>query len=623
MKQLSGLDASFLHMETATTFGHVNGLAIYERPFPDFDPYPLVYRKFESMIGRAEPLRRRLVEVPLGLDHPYWIDDPDFDLDFHVRHIGLAPPGAADQLAEQVARIVGRPMDRSRPLWEVYVMEGLDDGRWAMLTKFHHATVDGAAGVILLNMLTETDPNQDGDLEPVIWHGEAVPADMELLKRTVQSLVTNPVKAARLQLRLVQNFAESAGITSFGGAVSQARNVIRRLTSRGNEEPENERRVRLPLTPAPSTPWNKTITAHRRFAMQSTSLENLKVLKNATGGTLNDVVMAICAGALRQYLIEHDALPDKPLRAMVPVSIRTGDEADPWTNRVSGIVADLPTDCDDPLERVARCRAAMAEAKRQFDLVPADTLTAGADLASPIVATSAARLASRLRLADRVNFPANVVISNVPGPRHPLYFAGARLENYIPVSIVTDGMGLNITVHSYLDRLDFGLIACRELVPDLWHLVDLHVDEIANLFEATGAQWVETPGPSLPRRGTPMVSNSGRTALVKGAPERSAAAAPTPKKKASKGAGKATALSTKVSAKKAPAKKAPAKKVSAKKAPAKKAPAKKELAKKAPAKNVSAAKAASRKPSALKASKATTATVTKALAKRTVARTTR
>jgi diacylglycerol O-acyltransferase / wax synthase len=554
VKQLSGLDASFLHMETPTTFGHVNGLAIYQRPSPEFDPYPLVYKKFEAMIGRAEPLRRRLVEVPLGLDHPYWIDDPDFDLDFHVRHIGLAPPGAADQLAEQVARIVGRPMDRSRPLWEVYVMEGLADGRWAMLTKFHHATIDGAAGVILLNMLTETDPEQNKDLEPVLWHGEAVPADMELLRRTVQSLVANPVKAARLQLRIVQNLAESAGVTSVSGALSQARSAIKRLASRGETEPENERRVRLPITPAPSTPWNRTITAHRRFAMRSTSLENLKVLKNATGGTLNDVVMAICAGALREYLLEHNALPDKPLRAMVPVSIRTGDEADPWTNRVSGIIADLPTDCDDPLERVARCRTAMVEAKKQFELVPADTLTAGADLASPIVATSAARLASRLRLADRVNFPANVVISNVPGPRQPLYFAGARLDNYIPVSIVTDGMGLNITVHSYLDKLDFGLIACRELVPDLWHLVDLHIAEIERLFEATGADWVEPPEPPSLRVGSRHVaSEPGKgTAPRKAAPVRKAAvtkAAPVRKAAVKRAAVKRAAVK-KVAAKK-------------------------------------------------------------------------
>jgi diacylglycerol O-acyltransferase / wax synthase len=489
MKQLTGLDASFLYMETPTTFGHVNGLGIYQRPSASFDPYAEVYRRFEAMIGRVEPLRRRLVEVPLGLDHPYWIDDPNFDLDFHVRHIGLAPPGTDEQLAEQVARIIGRQMDRTRPLWEVYVMEGLADGRWGLLTKFHHATVDGAAGVIMLNLLTDPTPEGRPGLEPVPWTGEQAPAPQEVLQRTVRSLAANPVRSMRLQLRLVQQLANAAGVSSVGAAAATAKNVLTGLVAPDTKhKPENERRVVLPLTPAPATPWNKAITAHRRFAMRSTSLDDIKRLKETTGATVNDVVMAICAGALRAYLLGHDALPDKPLRAMVPVSIRTGDEADPWTNRVSGIVADLPTDCDDPLERLQRCRTAMADAKRQFDVIPADALVNGAQTALPVVATAAMRLASRLRLADRVNLPANVVISNVPGPRSPLYFAGARMDNYIPVSIVTDGMGLNITVHSYLDRLDFGLVAARELVPDLWHLIDLHIAEIDVLFaSATGA----------------------------------------------------------------------------------------------------------------------------------------
>ena len=214
----------------------------------------------------------------------------------------------------------------------------------------------------------------------------------------------------------------------------------------------------LPITPAPPTPWNKTITGHRRFAMRTASLPNIKRLKDATGGTVNDIVMAICAGALREYLLAHDALPDRPLRAMVPASIRTGEEDDPWTNRVSALVVDLPTDCEDPLERVARCRAAMLDAKRLLDLVPADELVDMTQFSAPVLATSAVRLASRLRLADRVAQPFNLVISNVPGPRQPLYLAGAQLCHQFPVSIVTDGQGLNITVASYLDRLDFGFI---------------------------------------------------------------------------------------------------------------------------------------------------------------------
>ena len=504
MKQLTGLDASFLYMETPTTFGHVNGLGIYQRPTPDFDPFEHVYAKFGAMVPKVEPMRRKLAEVPFGLDHPYWVDDDDFDLDFHVRHIGIPPPGAADQLAEQVSRIVGRPMDRSHPLWEVYVIEGLGDGRWALLTKYHHATIDGAAGMILLNMLTDTDPHAPEPEAPEPWAGEATPSAAELLRLTARNLALNPVKGMRLQLRLVRRVAEAAGITSVGAAACQARALLKTMANRGQPDtPDNEKRVSIPLSPAPPTPWNKTITAHRRFAMRSASLEDIKQLKAVTGGTINDMVMAICAGALREYLLKHDALPDKPLRAMVPVSIRTGDEADTWTNRVSSIIAELPTDCDDPIERVARCREAMAVAKRQFELVPATALVDAAHFSSPVVAASAVRLASRLRLADRMNLPANVTISNVPGPRQPLYFAGARMDNYIPVSIVTDGMGLNITVHSYMDRLDFGLIAARELVPDLWDMVDLHIAEIDRLFAATGATRTEPPRAPAGRRGAP------------------------------------------------------------------------------------------------------------------------
>ena len=503
MKQLSGLDASFLYMETPTTYGHVNGLAIYERPSAEFDPYQAAYDRFDALLGRLEPMRRRLVEVPFNLDHPYWIEDPDFDLSYHVRHLGLAPPGGADQLAEQVARIVGRKMDRTRPLWESYVIEGLADGRWAMLTKTHHATIDGASGVLLLNILT--DPTPDAPLpEPVEWSGEPIPSDRELLDRTMRNLALNPIKGMRLSLRMVRNAAEAAGIDSMTAIADQARGALKSIAVGGQvDTPEPTHRVRIPLSPAPPTPFNRTITPHRRFAMRSTALGNIKALKDATGCTVNDVVMAICTGALREYLLRHDALPDQPLRAMVPVSIRTGLEEDPWTNRVGAIIADLPTHRADPLERLQGCHDAMHEAKRQLDVLPADDIAELAQVAPPLAATAAMRLQSRLRLADRVNLPTNVVISNVPGPRHALYFAGARMTNYIPVSTITDDMGLNITVHSYLDRLDFGLISDRELIPDLWDLVDLHIDEVGRLFEATGAEWAEVQSAPSMRRGGP------------------------------------------------------------------------------------------------------------------------
>ena len=303
--------------------------------------------------------------------------------------------------------------------------------------------------------------------------------------------------AVRTQTRMLRTVAKALGIADLSGASSFVRDSVYKLMGR----PTRERPwVMMPLTSAPPTPWNKSITPHRRFAMRTTSLENIKRLKNATGGTVNDIVMAICAGGLRQYLLAHDALPDKPLRAMVPVSIRTGKESDPWTNRVSGLVAELPTHCDDPLERIELCRKAMGVAKQQFELMPAESLIDIAQSSPPVVSAAAARLASKLKLADRFTMPANLVISNVPGPREPLYFAGAQLQHQFPVSIVTDGQGLNITVTSYMDRLDFGFIVDRDLVPDVWDLADMHIEEITRLLRASGTEAAESPR-AAPRRG--------------------------------------------------------------------------------------------------------------------------
>ncbi|MEB4211074.1 wax ester/triacylglycerol synthase family O-acyltransferase [Mycobacterium sp. 94-17] len=511
MKQLSGLDAAFLYMETPTTFGHVTGLTIFERPNPDYDPYTAVYAKYASLIGKLEPLRRRPVEVPFGLDHPYWVVDANFDLEFHIRELHLARPGRADQLADQVCRIVGRPMDRNRPLWEAYVIDGLADGRWALLNKYHHATIDGASGQLLLESLLDATPDAPPAQPSPEWRPEPLPTDVELLRLALVNLAGNPFKALRVQARIVRQLADAAGIDSLSSAATVAGKVVKRVGRLGSGA---RPRIPLPATPAPRTPWNKTITPHRRFAMRTASLENIKRLKAATGGTVNDIVMAICAGGLREYLLAHDCLPDRPLRAMVPVSIRTGDEADPWTNRVSAIVAELPTDCDDPVERVVRCREAMQRAKRQFELVPAAELADLTQYSAPVLAIAAVRLASRLRLANRVAQPFNLVISNVPGPRRPLYFTGAKLCHQYPMSIVTDGQGLNITVTSYLDRLDFGFIVDRDLVPDVWDLAEMHIAEISRLFEATGAEWAQPTMPDSPRRGQIELAQTVGTATT-------------------------------------------------------------------------------------------------------------
>ena len=499
MKQLTGLDAAFLYMETPTTFGHVTALMIFERPNPDYDPYAAVYAKYASLVGQLEPLRRRLVGVPFGLDHPYWVADPNFDLDFHIREIHLARPGMVDQLAEQVSRIVGRPMDRSRPLWEVYVIDGLHSGRWALLTKYHHATIDGAAGQLMLNILTDTDPDAPAPgRRPVVATGAAA-GNIDLLRRTVGNLASHPVHgdagtgpdraSARRRRRHPQ--PEQRGRQAGAGIKA----IARLGKGDGPNDPAADHAG--PAHPVEQDDHRPPPLRHADHV----SGEHQAAQGLPPAATVNDIVMAICAGGLREYLLAHDALPDRPLRAMVPVSIRTGEETDPWTNRVSAIVADLPTDCDDPVERVARCRQAMLDAKRLLDLVPANELVDLTQFSAPVLATAAVRLASRLRLANRVAQPFNLVISNVPGPRQPLYFAGAQLCHQFPVSIVTDGQGLNITVASYLDRLDFGFIADRDLVPDVWELADMHIAEIGRLFDATGAEWAQPPQPPAPRRG--------------------------------------------------------------------------------------------------------------------------
>ncbi len=494
MKQLSGLDVTFLNLETSTTFGHVSSLSIYGRPDddPDFDPYVAFREQLELKLGQLEPFRRRLVEVPFGLDRPYWINDPDFDLDFHLRHIAVPGTGDDFQVGELVGRLVGRPMDRTRPLWEVYVIEGLENGDFAVLAKVHHSTIDGAAGAEMLVIILEP---ADGEVEDT-WRPESEPGTGELLARTVVDLARTPAKAIRLQIRLLKEMGRVTQTKGFDDMANQLRRglpgpageMVRRLI--GSETPADEDKPPLlPSIGGPRTPFNASITAHRRFAYRSADLRHIKALKNASGTTVNDVVMTICAGALRRYLEDHDALPDENLIAMVPVSIRTGEETDKWSNRVSAIFAELPTTTDDPLVRLQEMHDAMVAGKGQFDLVPADLLMEMSDLAPPALSVQAARLATRIRIADRTNPPANLVVSNVPGPRAPLHLAGvAPLKHFYPVSAVVEGQGLNITVQSYCDVLDFGLVACRELVPDLWTLADYCIDEIGVLAKAMGVK---------------------------------------------------------------------------------------------------------------------------------------
>jgi WS/DGAT/MGAT family acyltransferase len=388
-----------------------------------------------------------------------------------------------------VARIIARPLDRRRPLWESYVIEGLPDDQFAILTKVHHATVDGASGVELLTMMLDADPGGDVITPPEeAWTPDRVPSDGEMIVRGLGGIVRKPGRAILLTARTTREIGRATRNPTLVAAANQVRRSLRgpvgAVLNVGRQRDESTDAVGpLPNLSPPRTPFNATITPHRRFAFRSVPLQTIKDVKNALGATVNDVVMAVCAGGLRTWLRDHDALPDRPLVSMIPVSVRTGEEAERWTNRVSAIFASLPVDEPDPIERVRRVHEAMVEAKDLFEAVPAETLTDFTQFPPPAVFALAMRTATRL--TGRYGMPVNVVISNVPGPREPLYAAGAKLLHYYPVSTIVDGQGLNVTVQSYLDTLDFGLVACRELVPDLWDMVDAMVDEVDALATAT------------------------------------------------------------------------------------------------------------------------------------------
>lgn len=493
MRQLSGIDVSFLNMETPTTFGHVSSLNLYDPTHaPGGGGLEATKQIILERIDQLAPFRRRLVEVPLGLDLPYWIEDPHFDIDFHVRHHAVPPPGTPEQLSEVVSRIVARPLDRGRPLWELYVIEGVDGGRLiAQLTKVHHAAIDGAAGAMMLAAILDTDPDYRPVGAPAPWTPERIPTDDELLRLTAVEYLKRPEKMVRQSVRALRDLAavtQSGGLRILadlaaqpvpGPVGSMMRQRLRRHYGEDVDHPPA-----LPPTQAPRTPWNQAIGRHRRFAYTSVPLEDAKTVRRAIGCTFNDVVMALCSGTLRRYLEVHDCLPDEPLIAMVPVSVRSGGEDDAFQNRVSGLMADLATNEADPLARLRRVQQSMSVAKENFAAIPADTLQDFTQFAPPAVAARAMRMYSRLRIADRMNPPFNLIISNVPGPSFPLYSAGARLEHFYPVSAIVDGQGLNMTVQSYAGNLDFGFIADRDLVPDLWTMTDLLQDALQELLDA-------------------------------------------------------------------------------------------------------------------------------------------
>jgi diacylglycerol O-acyltransferase len=511
MRQLTSLDAQFLAVESARTYGHVGGLAVYD---PDTAPGGSldigdICRLLGERIHMLPPFRWRLVSVPFGIDHPYWVEDPDFDLDFHIRDSAVPPPGDDLQVAETVARIFARPLDRTRPLWELYLIHGLQGGRVALLTKVHHSVVDGVSGNEILAVLL--DPSPEGrEIPPPDGKAkkERVPSELEMLGRGLMGLPRQPLRALRSAPTALPNLTGLPGANAFPGVPTFSRSMAgaRRRLGLEHQDP-----AILEATTArpPRTSFNGRISGHRRFSFAQLSLDTVKAIKNEAGVTVNDVVVSLCAGALRDWLKERDELPRQPLVAMVPVSVRTEEQMGTFGNRVSMMIVPIPTNEADPKRRLKRTHELLRGAKGRHQATPANLLTDATSFIPPAVASLAAR--TTMEVMGRTRPPVNVVISNVPGPRNPLFLAGAKLEAHYPVSVVVDGVGLNITVMSYLDHLDFGIVADRDQIDDVWTVMDRLAGALDELTEAVlgkaGKRRAKRAAPARPKASRPKAAS--------------------------------------------------------------------------------------------------------------------
>jgi diacylglycerol O-acyltransferase len=479
--QLSGIDASFLYLETPETPMHVAGLTYFQLP-EGFEGsfYGHFRRFFESRLHTIPIFSKRLAPSLYDLDHPGWVDADDLDLDYHLRETALPAPGTEAQLEEVIGRLHANTLDRSRPLWQFYVITGLENGQGVLYSKVHHAAIDGGAGMAINKALY--------DVTAVPREVAPAPTKPAAPKPAPSSPVAvDPVKGIadiignmmRQQLKMweaapaIMNAMTDAFLAK-PGEMPKALGTLQSLVTQ------------LPTLDAPKTPFNATITRERSYAARTISLDDAKAIAKAGGAKLNDVVMAVCSGALRRYLQEKGQLPDKPLIAGVPISLREpGDTRQ--NNQVSGMLCQIATDIADPAERLAAIVRSSSQAKQLAgtfrDAVPQDFAFVGA----PILLQLVMLVYGRSGLADRLPMPMNVTISNVPGPPMPLYCAGAKVTALHPVSIAAHGAALNITVQSYMDALNFGLTADRRAVPDVGRLGDYLVEAADDLKKAVVA----------------------------------------------------------------------------------------------------------------------------------------
>lgn len=460
LDRLSGLDSSFLHLERDAAHMHVAGCMVFHGVTPTYED---LVQQIVSRLHLVPRYRQRLAFVPMNQGRPVWVDDPHFNIGFHVRHTALPRPGGEEQLKRLTGRVFSQALDRTRPLWETWLVEGLEEGRFALLSKTHHALVDGVSGVDIATVLFDSSPDPLPVAPPQSeWIPRPLPSGAQLLADALLERATVPAEIARgvrATLRGPRHVAARLG-EAVGGVGAMAR---------------------VGLNAAPPSPFNVRIGPHRRFTWVRVELNEFKAVKNALGGTVNDVVLAAVAGALGRYLRLHgEPTGDLVLKAMVPVSVRADVERGVLGNKVAAMWAPLPVGMEDPVQRLLTISREMEGIKDSGQAVGAQVLTELTGFAPPTILAQAARLQARQRMF-------NLVVTNVPGPQFPLYMLGRQLDAMFPMVPLAENQALGIAIMSYNGQLNFGLNADYDALGDLEALADELRASIEELVAAAGA----------------------------------------------------------------------------------------------------------------------------------------
>ncbi|GAC1570459.1 MAG: wax ester/triacylglycerol synthase family O-acyltransferase [Candidatus Dormibacteria bacterium] len=518
--KLSALDASFLHLETPSTHMHIGGVAVFE-PSPlgkGADLYRGLIAAIEPRLDLIPRYRQKLAYVPLSLDTPVWVDDPEFDIHNHVLRSHLPAPGGDKQLQNLIARTFSRQLDRRRPLWEVTIIEGLPAGRWALLTKTHHSLVDGISALELVTLLFDVDPNPTPMMGVSSWIARDAPSALDLLMDSVRERLSRPRRLLSTARGVAENPLQLAG--ALRDAASGLAVMAQRVRPGG---------VRSPI--------NGANGPARGYQLQRFPLEDFRTVKNALGGTINDVVLAVVTGGLRQFLLARGHDPESEhLKALCPVSLRDAGAQTALGNKLAMLIVDLPIHVDEPVQRMAEMRAELDHLKARKQAVGADVLLNLAGFAPPTLHAMVARQSLK-----QLGF--NLLVTNVPGPQFPLYCQGARLLEAFPVAFLYEGQQVAVAIFSYCGTLNFGFIADAGGMPDLDVLVDGCRDAMAELVAAAEASAAaharQAAPPPRPRR---RASTLGAAATTKSATrlKRSATTRVAPKKPAGAKARKAS-----------------------------------------------------------------------------------